>query len=217
MTGDLRSLFVGGVDEAGRGPLAGPVTAACVVLPPEFSNKAITDSKKLTESLRSSLYTEICQAAISYSVVSVGSRRIDILNIREATRVAMRLAVDRVASELSERFGPKFFLHILIDGNMPIATNHSQETIIKGDEKILAISAASILAKVTRDRLMGNLATKYQHYGFEVHKGYPTKGHIERITAHGVCQVHRRSFRPVREHLAENTRRLGTDILPETV
>jgi ribonuclease HII len=128
--------------------------------------------------------------------VSVGPRRIETLNIREASRLAMKLAAERICNQLPSQA----LLHLLIDGNVPIETLHSQETIIKGDEKIMEIQAASILAKVTRDRIMKNLEVYYPGYEFATHKGYPTKVHSECIKSIGPCKIHRRTFAGVREY-----------------
>lgn len=193
-------FWVAGIDEAGRGPLAGPVTAACVCLPPRFSCDGVSDSKKLTATEREELEPIIRTAALAFAIVSVGHHRIDALNIREATRRAMLLAARRVHDELSQRFGDGRMV-LLIDGNMKIETNHHQEPIVKGDDRIMSISAASILAKVTRDRIMCTLAKKYEGYGFENHKGYGTAEHRQEIAGRGPCRVHRRSFGGVREHL----------------
>lgn len=192
-------LWVAGIDEAGRGPLAGPVTAACVCLPTGYKNPRIADSKKLKEKDREELEPEILSIAAASAVVSVGHQRIDRHNIRQATRMAMKLASERVYQQLSTKYGLGKIV-FLIDGNTPIETPHPQETIVKGDDRILAISAASILAKVARDRIMGVLAEKYRGYGFEKHKGYPTPTHRSQIAELGPSRVHRRTFGGVREH-----------------
>ena len=201
MHGFRRTIFVAGVDEAGRGPLAGPVTAATVVLRDGFSHPEINDSKKLSHSVRESLYEEIVKNALAYSVVSVGARRIERLNIRNATELDMRLSSDRVGRRLQALFPDAALkLHLMIDGNMPIRTSHFQETIIQGDSKLRLIGAASILAKVTRDRLMEGIAGRYAAYRFEVHKGYPTPEHRKAVSENGPCAVHRRTFAGVREY-----------------
>lgn len=195
-------ILIAGVDEAGCGPLAGPVTAAAVVLPPRYENAKIADSKSLSASKRESLYDEIVEAALAYSVVSVGSRRIDRINIRESTRLAHRLAMHRllVSLQRSESFSRNpIAVHFLIDGHLPLETTASYETIIKGDSKLLVIGAASILAKVTRDRLMTVLDKRYPAYGFTKHKGYGTRLHLESIAACGPSPVHRRTFAGVKE------------------
>jgi ribonuclease HII len=194
-------VFVAGIDEAGRGPLAGPVTAACVVLPDGFDAKNLTDSKKLSPAMREKLFPQIQEAADAYSIVSVGSRRIDALNIREATRLAMRLAAQKVYQKLLSKYGDTDLV-LLIDGNMNIGSEFIEEPIVKGDSKIKAIAAASILAKVARDRLMLRLDEKYADYGFKVHKGYPTVVHKERVRLLGPSRVHRLTFRGVKEHIS---------------
>jgi ribonuclease HII len=185
---------IAGVDEAGRGPLAGPVVAAAVILPPEFNYKEITDSKKLTEKKREPLFEYIKEAAISYAIVAVGPRRIEELNIREATKLAMKLVVEKVHADKA-----------LIDGNMKIPVMCEQETIVKGDLLIPLISAASILAKVYRDRLMKILAERYPGYGLEKHAGYPTAFHRAAIAEHGVSRCHRKTFAGVKEFLEPAT------------
>ena len=177
---DFMRYFLG-VDEAGRGPLAGPVTAACVCFPHDYANNQITDSKKLSPKKREKLFEEICESAIAYSIVSVGPRRIDKLNILQATRLAMLLCVQRVEAGLKKINILSTDLNVLIDGNKKIDTLLCQETIIKGDEKVMVIGAASILAKVTRDRLMCKLDIMYPQYELRIHKGYPTKSHMEKI------------------------------------
>jgi ribonuclease HII len=193
----LASLYLAGVDEAGRGPLAGPVTAAAVVLPPGYKNSRITDSKQLSAATRDALYEEILHAALAYSCVSVGPRRIERFNIREATRLAMTLAANRVTKALGS--AP----HLLIDGNMLLRSNHTEEAIIKGDGLLLPIGAASIVAKVTRDRLMELLEQRYPGYQLGKHKGYGTETHRQQIQLRGPCAAHRRTFAGVREYCSE--------------
>ncbi|MFN8390068.1 MAG: ribonuclease HII [Bdellovibrionota bacterium] len=192
------SLFLAGIDEAGRGPLAGPVTAACVCLPPKYKNKRICDSKQLSAQNRDELFGEIADCALAFSAVSVGPKRIDRLNILAATKLAMCLAAARVTKLLQTR-NTSAQVFFLIDGNASPATTLHHDTIIKGDQKILAIAAASIIAKVTRDRLMERLESFYPGYGFEEHKGYGTELHRSRIAEHGPCRAHRHSFAGVRE------------------
>lgn len=181
---DVFRAQVAGIDEAGRGPLAGPVVAAAVVFPQGYTNFELNDSKKLSVKKREALAEVIKRDAELYAVVAVGPRRIDRLNIREATRLAMGMALERVSAELA-----------LIDGDMTIETTVAQRTIVKGDGKFQEIAAASILAKVGRDEMMVNLGLKYPGYGFERHAGYPTKNHKEAIRALGASRVHRKSFR----------------------
>lgn len=178
-----------GVDEAGRGPLAGPVFAAAVILDPMRTIDGLRDSKKLTEAKRDALAIEIKAYALSWSIAQCSEEEIDTLNILQATMLAMRRAIEG--------------LHItptlaLIDGNRcPVMTVRG-EAIIKGDDKVPAISAASILAKTARDHALGLLHIAYPHYAFDQHKGYPTALHMERLREHGVSPVHRKSYAPVR-------------------
>lgn len=186
-------LFVAGIDEAGRGPLAGPVTAACVVLPAGFESQGIADSKKLSPKRRAKYFDRICAEALVYQVVSVGQIRIDSLNIRQATIEAMSIAASKVAAKLAQ-VHPKAKVTFLIDGDLKLPLVSGQEAIVKGDSKIVSIAAASILAKVTRDRLMEKLESYYPGYGFASHKGYPTREHKSRIELQGPSRVHRKSF-----------------------
>ena len=183
---------VAGVDEAGRGPLAGPVVAAAVILDPDRPVEGLTDSKKLTPGQRESLAEEIRQCAVSVSLGRAEVEEIDRINILQASLLAMRRAV----MGLGER------LHLaLVDGIHAPDLPCRVETIVKGDESVEAISAASIIAKVARDAEMMELAEKYPGYGFESHKGYPTRQHIRSLDELGVCPIHRRSFGPVRKRL----------------
>jgi ribonuclease HII len=193
------SYFVVGVDEVGRGPLAGPVCAAAVVLPQGFSSSEINDSKQLSAPKREYLSELIQQEAVAWAVVSVGHRRIGTINIRNATKLAMSLAVRRVVSRCQSKVGAIGLVRI--DGNMLIDTNLRQETVIGGDAKHLEIAAASILAKVYRDRLMQVLDLKYPGYRLGRHAGYPTSEHRAAIAALGPSKVHRATFRGVKEHL----------------
>lgn len=181
-------LRVAGVDEAGRGPLAGPVVAAAVIFPRGYKNKSIKDSKIMTSEQRKLLFCEI-QEVCEWAVVAVGHRRIDVINIRNATNLAMSLAVRRIKAD-----------RVLIDGNMRINTCLPQKTVVKGDATVPVISAASIVAKVWRDSLMERLAAKYPQYGFERHAGYATEDHRAALQEHGPCLIHRRTFRGVKEH-----------------
>ncbi len=179
-----------GVDEAGRGPLAGAVFAAAVILDPARPIEGLRDSKKLTEVRRNVLAEQIKAKALAWSIAHCSESEIDTLNILQASMLAMRRAIEglKVAPTLA-----------LIDGNrcpvMPIRS----EAIVKGDDKIPAISAASILAKTARDASLMALHEQYPHYGFDQHKGYPTALHLERLRMHGVSPVHRKSYAPVRE------------------
>ncbi len=176
-------MRVAGVDEAGRGPLAGPVVAGAVVFPEGYENPQIKDSKQLCAKKREYLVDVIKSDALEWSVVAVGHRRIDQLNILRASLLAMKLAVAKVNADL-----------VLIDGNQRIDTHIPQETIINGDTKVVQISAASILAKVWRDHLMEALDRKYPGYYFAKHAGYATSLHRAAIEELGRCPVHRRSF-----------------------
>ena len=175
--------YLAGVDEAGRGPLAGPVFAAAVVLPCDVIIDGINDSKKLSEKKREKLYDEICEKALSYSIASVDEKEIDEINILQATFKAMRNAV----AGLSIR--PDY---VLIDGNK--SPGIECETGVKGDSKSMSIAAASILAKVSRDRYIVKQSEKYPGYGFEKHKGYGTKAHYDAIEKLGICPIHRKTF-----------------------
>lgn len=177
--------FIAGVDEAGRGPLAGPVYAAAVILPEDARISGINDSKKLSEKKREALFDVITQTAIAYSVYSVDEKTIDEINILNATFQAMNGAVQN----LSVR--PDF---VLIDGNRIQGMEIPHETIVKGDAKSMSIAAASILAKVSRDRYITEISEKYPEYGFAKHKGYGTKAHMEAILQYGPCPIHRKTF-----------------------
>ncbi len=174
-----------GVDEAGRGPLAGPVFAAAVILPDGLENIGLNDSKKLTEKKRDALFDIITEKAVAWCVASADEKEIDELNILNATFLAMKRAVDGLAVR------PDL---ALIDGNRRPGTGIREETIVKGDAKSISIAAASILAKVSRDRYMLELDKKYPEYCFAKHKGYPTALHYEMIKKYGVSPVHRLSF-----------------------
>ena len=175
-----------GVDEAGRGPLAGPVCAAAVILPEGAVIAGLDDSKKLTEKKRERLYDIIKQTAVAYSVAYGTLEEIETVNILEATYLAMNRAIEGL------NIKPDF---ALIDGNrVPRGIKIPCETIVKGDSKSMSVAAASVLAKVTRDRLMLEYDKKYPEYNFKKHKGYGTKGHTELIKQYGPCEIHRLSF-----------------------
>ncbi|MGB5107245.1 MAG: ribonuclease HII [Candidatus Zixiibacteriota bacterium] len=175
-----------GVDEAGRGPLAGPVIAAAVILPPGFASRNIDDSKRLRPHVREELYDYITENARDYAIASSSPAMIDRINILQATFTAMRNAVKQL------RHHPDY---ILVDGNMRIPrVEISQKAIVKGDQTVLAIACASILAKVTRDRIMCEYHRQYPQYGFDRHKGYPTPQHRAMIEQYGAIDIHRRSF-----------------------
>ncbi|MCL4127347.1 UNVERIFIED_CONTAM: hypothetical protein GTU68_048471 [Idotea baltica] len=193
-------MYVAGIDEAGRGPLAGPVSAAAVVLKPDTKIDGLTDSKKLSDAQRQKLYPEIIQSALAYSIIMLGPREIEQHNIRQATLLAMQAAATEVEKELKSKC---FFL---IDGNMNLSKeDYLSEFVIKGDRKIRCISAASILAKVTRDREMVKLDEIYPGYGFRAHKGYPTAAHREQIKLLGPTEIHRRTFAGVKEYITEES------------
>jgi ribonuclease HII len=195
---------VAGVDEAGRGPLAGPVVAAAVILAPDFNCphfEHINDSKQLTAALRDCLFDELTQG-VEYGVGIVNNTAIDLLNIRQASWCAMRLAVvDLMQKALRDNAAAALVDYVLIDGYGYGPGPWPYEAIVKGDAKSLSIAAASVLAKVTRDRIMDRCATQFPHYGFERHKGYSSAAHLRALTHHGPCPLHRRSFAPVRNLL----------------
>ncbi len=181
---------IAGVDEAGRGPLAGPVVSAAVVLPESFDVPGINDSKKLSEKKREALFPVIQAQAIAFGIGMADHEEIDRINILQASLLSMKRAVD--ALQLTPDY-------LLIDGKFTINTTIDQCPVIKGDALSLSIAAASILAKVTRDRIMAELDAKYPQYGLKRHKGYPTKAHKEAIRTHGPCPVHRKSFKGVKD------------------
>lgn len=189
----MSTVWICGVDEAGRGPLVGSVVAGAVVLDPNQPIMGLRDSKKLSPARREQLYAEIMQKARAWGIGQASPSEIDTLNILQATMLAMRRAIEA----LSERLG-EWPSKALIDGNrcpiLPIAS----EAIIKGDAKEPAISAASIIAKVTRDQQMQVLHTQYPQYGFNQHMGYPTEAHMQALKQFGPCEEHRRTFAPVR-------------------
>ena len=174
-----------GVDEAGRGPLAGPVFAAAVILPEGHIIEGVNDSKKLSEKKRDLLFDKIIDECVCYSIGTASEREIDEINILQATFLAMKRAVDglEIKPDLA-----------LVDGNQIPPVNADVLTIVKGDGKSASIAAASIIAKVSRDRYMIELAKQYPPYEFERHKGYGTKLHYEKIAEHGICEAHRKTF-----------------------
>ncbi|HUW75856.1 MAG TPA: ribonuclease HII [Gallionella sp.] len=187
------TILVCGVDEAGRGPLAGPVSAAAVILDPDNPIAGLADSKKLSERQRDQLAPIIRERALAWAVAYADVGEIDRLNILQATLLAMRRAV------LALGIRPQ---QVLVDGLYCPDTGIPSVAIVKGDSKVAAISAASILAKTARDALMLELHETYPNYGFAAHKGYPTAAHLAALREHGVSIVHRKSFRPVRELLS---------------
>ncbi len=180
--------LIAGVDEAGRGPLVGPVVAAAVILDDTNPIEGLNDSKKLSEKKRESLAIDIKECALAWSVVSVEADEIDRINILQASLLAMKKAVEQLSVQ------PDI---ALVDGNKCPDVACRVEAIVKGDSRVAAISAASILAKVDRDHQMYQLHDQYPQYGFDKHKGYPTKVHMELLKEHGPCPVHRKSFGPV--------------------
>lgn len=190
------SDVVCGVDEAGRGPLAGPVFAAAVILDPARPIAGLRDSKKLSEARRDALALEIREYALAWSIAQCSEAEIDTLNILQATMLAMRRAVEGLSPQPTLA---------LIDGNRCPVMPVRSEAIVKGDDKVLAISAASILAKTARDAALAELHQQYPEYAFDQHKGYPTALHLERLRLHGVSPVHRKSYAPVRALLTAET------------
>lgn len=184
-----------GCDEAGRGCLAGPVVAAAVILPKNFANELLNDSKQINEKNRNLLRAIIEQEALSYAVAFVDNKKIDKINILKASIYAMHLALDKL------KVKPE---HIIIDGNKFYPyQNIPHQTVIKGDGKYASIAAASILAKTYRDEFMLEQAKKYPHYFWENNKGYPTKVHREAIATHGACPLHRKSFKLLKDEQME--------------
>ncbi|WP_286236829.1 ribonuclease HII [Neptuniibacter halophilus] len=187
--------LIAGVDEVGRGPLVGTVMAAAVILDPARPIQGLADSKKLTAKRREQLYVEIKEKALAWCVASASVEEIDRLNILHATMLAMQRAVSGLPVE------PEF---VYVDGNRCPELPCPSEPVVKGDSKVAEISAASILAKVDRDREMELLDQQYPQYGFAKHKGYPTAAHFAALAEHGPLTEHRRSFRPVRDWLEQN-------------
>ncbi len=183
--------YIGGIDEVGRGPLVGPVVTACVVLPKDFILEGLTDSKKLSEKKRNIFYDYIIEHAISYGIGIIGPERIDEINIYEATKEAMYMAYNEANKKNKIDY-------VLIDA-MPLILDVPNKSIIKGDATSISIAAASVIAKVTRDRMMYDLDKKYPEYGFAKHKGYPTKKHIEAINKYGLIEGYRKTYGPVKK------------------
>jgi len=187
-------MKIAGVDEAGRGPLVGSVVAAAVILDPNNLIEGLNDSKKLSEKKREKLFVEIQEKALAWAIAEASHEEIDQINILQASLLAMRRAVEALHLQ------PE---HVLVDGNkVPQGLTMSCDAVVGGDALHAEISAASILAKVTRDREMVVLDRQYPHFGFAKHKGYPTKAHFEAIAEHGVIDQHRRSYAPVKKALA---------------
>ncbi|MFK3938677.1 ribonuclease HII [Alkalihalobacillus sp. NPDC078783] len=182
---------IAGIDEAGRGPIAGPVVAAAVVLPKAHSLVGLTDSKKLSKKQREFFYDEIKKQAIAFSIQEIDVETIDEFNIYQASKQAMKLAVEGLTTEPD---------YLLVDA-MHIPLDIEQTSLIKGDQKSLSIAAASVLAKVTRDQIMSNWDQTYPGYGFSAHSGYGTPTHLEAMKKQGVTPIHRKSFQPVKDLL----------------
>lgn len=193
---ELREMgisFIAGVDEVGRGPLVGPVVAACVVLPDKFDLDGLTDSKKLSEKKRDFYFEEIKKQALGYGIGIIDEKKIDEVNIYEATKLAMREAIDNCKKMCKIE-------HVLIDA-MPLQLDIPTTSIIKGDLKSITISAASVIAKVTRDRMLDELDGIFPMYDFKNNKGYPTKKHLAAIEEYGIIDEHRRSYGPVKNYV----------------
>ena len=185
--------WICGVDEAGRGPLAGPVFAACVVLNPDYRIEGLADSKTLSEDQRNRLTLAIKTHSVAWAIASASVKEIDRINILQASLLAMKRAVESL-SFIPDR--------VLVDGNHSPRLRFPVSTIVRGDSLVPEISAASILAKTARDAVMVALHQRFPHYGFDRHKGYSTERHIAALRVHGVSAAHRRSFAPVRELMA---------------
>lgn len=191
-----RGEYVAGVDEVGRGPLAGPVVAAAVILDPNKPIEGLMDSKKITEKKREILAEEIKEKALAWAISRVDVDEIDRINILQASLRAMTIAVADLVQQ------PDF---VMVDGNrIPADLNINAEAVVKGDDRVACISAASIIAKVARDNEMVEMDSLYPGYGLAKHKGYPTKVHIEALQELGVTKIHRRTFGPVKKLLAAN-------------
>ena len=188
--------IIGGVDEVGRGPLIGPVVAACCVLPHDFVLEGLNDSKKLSEKKREKFYDYIIENCVAYGVGIISPEKIDEVNIYEATKLAMKEAIKQVQDKVNLE-------HVLIDA-MPLELDIPTTSIIKGDAKSISIAAASVIAKVVRDRMMIELDKEYPQYGFAKHKGYPTKAHVEAINKYGLIDGYRKTYGPVKDVLEKN-------------
>ncbi len=180
--------YIAGVDEAGRGPLAGPLVVAGVILPNDFNDDRIDDSKKLTEKKRELLYDVIIENALAYYIVIYDEKKVDELNVYQGSKLGMQECIDKMAIHPD----------ITLTDAMPLDEKYTHIKIIKGDAKSITIAAASILAKVTRDRIMIEYDKIYPEYGFKQNKGYPTKAHLEALEKYGATKIHRQSFGPVK-------------------
>ena len=181
--------YIGGVDEVGRGPLIGSVVAACVVLPKDFVLEGLTDSKKLSEKKRNEYYEYIINNCVAYSIGMCTPEEIDEINIYQASRLAMIRAINKVKEQVP--------LDYILSDAMPMDIDIPVMDIIKGDAKSISIAAASVVAKVTRDRMMYELDKKYPEYGFARHKGYPTRGHYDALNKYGLIEGYRKTYGPV--------------------
>lgn len=190
---DKNYTLIGGVDEVGRGPLVGPVVAACCVLPKDFKLEGLTDSKKLSEKKRNLFFSYIKEHAVAYGIGIVSPERIDAINIYQASKEAMMKAIEEVKQQIP--------LEVVLVDAMPLDLDIPSISIIHGDALSISIAAASVLAKVTRDEMMYELDKKYPMYGFKDHKGYPTKKHIEAIHQYGLIDGYRKTYGPVKEVL----------------
>ena len=186
------NILIAGVDEVGRGAIAGPVIASAVILPPNIKIDQLKDSKKLTDKKRRILLDIIKKEAIEYSIGLVSIEEIDLLNIHNASFLAMKKAIENLITKPN---------YVLVDGYSIPKLKINNNGFINGDNRFLAISAASIYAKVFRDDLMVNLSKKYENYNFEINKGYGTRNHIENIIKYHPCEIHRKSFNPVKKYL----------------
>ena len=185
--------YIGGIDEAGRGPLAGPVVAACAGLPESFDVLGVDDSKKLSQKKREELYDIITEKALAWGVGIADNETIDEINILQATKKSMKEAAEKAGEMLRRKKGCRIDV-LLLDAASLEGVDIRQESVIKGDAKSLSIAAASIIAKVTRDRMMIDYHEQYPHYGFDSNKGYGTKAHYEGIYKYGITPIHRKTF-----------------------
>ncbi|HQQ63777.1 MAG TPA: ribonuclease HII [Pseudomonadales bacterium] len=190
---DYQGLLLAGVDEVGRGPLVGDVVTAAVILDPERPIKGLADSKKISERKREELFDEICEKALAWSIARALPAEIDEINILQASLLAMKRAVEQLSVQ------PEY---VLVDGNKLPVWPYRAQAVVKGDSRVPAISAASILAKVQRDREMREIDALYPGYGFADHKGYPTAQHVAALQTLGVTPLHRRSYAPVAKVIA---------------
>jgi ribonuclease HII len=197
---------IAGLDEAGRGPLAGPVVAAAVILPQGERYEGLTDSKQLRPAKREYWYDRVRACALDYAIAAVDEREIDKRNILVASRRAMEKALHGLSLRPDV---------LLIDGIVPLETKVTQQCIKKGDQRSQSVAAASVLAKVTRDRLMEGYHIQYPHYNFRKNKGYGSREHLEALRIHGICPIHRRSFRGVRELLTCEKEPRSTALFPQ--